>query len=212
VPSYEIWDKQPNESARAYALFAHYRDMGPLERSFSRVSREFGRSVETVTGLSRKHNWVPRCTAWDAENERIKRASQIKAVESAARRQVLAGQMMMSKGLKRLQAMTDKEVDLLSVWESVRLIEGGSRLERIGLGEPEPGVFIGQSISLSLGETTLAEILRTNPTRVGPIVGLLAELAQTVPELSAGGAVYYDGEAEEIDPDFDLSDENEETT
>jgi hypothetical protein len=211
MAAFAVWDRQAGESAKAFALFGHYRDMGPLERSLSRVAREFGRPTATVEWLARKHNWVPRATAWDTENERIKRSSQIKAVESLARRQVLAGQLMMAKGLKRLQAMSDEEVALLSLWETIRLIEGGARLERIGVGQPDEAAAVTfQQVSVNVGESTLAEILRRNPTRVGPIVAALDLLRQTVPELGSGGpAVYY--EEVEIEPDLEEAEDDEPT-
>lgn len=140
--------------------------------------------------MARRYNWVPRAQAWDQENERIKRASQIKGIESMARRQVLAGQLMMSKGIKRLQAMSDDEVALLSVWEAKMLTMEGAKLERQGYGAPED-VIVQQNV-VNIGGSTIRDILRANPTRVGPIIAVLEELKRTMPELAAGDTVYYD--------------------
>jgi hypothetical protein len=130
------WPRQFQETARSYALFAAYRDMGPGERSLARVAREFGRSLDAVQQLSRRHGWVARAMAWDAENELVKRAAQVKELEAMARRQVLAGQLFQSRGVKRVQGMTDKEIGRLSISEAIRLVETGVRLERLGPGEP----------------------------------------------------------------------------
>lgn len=83
----------PRESARSHALFAAYRDMGPGMRSLARVAGESGRSLDAVEQLSRRHGWVARAMAWDAENERVKRAAQVTELEAMARRQVLTGQL-----------------------------------------------------------------------------------------------------------------------
>lgn len=203
--AYESWERQPRETPRAYALFSQYRDMGPLERSYVRVARDFGRSVSVIKKIAERNNWQPRVIAWDEENERTKRTAQVKEIEGMARRQVLAGQLFMSKGLKRVQAMTDEEVSMLSVWEAVRLVEAGVRLERLGRGETDgTNINLVQQNTMLVAQssdTPLIELLRRNPTRVGPVVELLSAIQQSIPELASPGVV-YDGVPLEEDEDM----------
>jgi hypothetical protein len=168
-----------------------------VERSLARVARDTGRQRNAVEQLSRRNAWVPRAQAWDAENERIKRNAQIAELEVIARRQVLAGQLLMAKGLTRIKDLTDVETARLSVSEAIRLVETGARLERLGHGEPgdldQP--YVERSVVLTGGETPIMEILRRNPSRVGPVVEILAKLQEALPEL-------VDGE-----PDAEVDDE-----
>lgn len=208
--AFEPWDRQPRETSRAYALFAQYRDAGPLERSFAKVAREFSRKMSTITTIARRYDWVARAAAWDAENERIKRNSQVKEIEGMARRQVLAGMLFQNKALKRIQGLTDEEINLLSLWEAMRLFELGVRTERVGRGEPGDMTPVLHQQNLIIGgmEAPIIELLRKNPTRVGPVVELLAQLQAALPELSEDSPVYYDAE----DPDLaDLVDGAEES-
>ena len=96
LDGHEAWDRQLGETSRGYALFATYRDLGPLERSLGRVARDAGGSLGSVQQLSRRNSWVARAEAWDSENDRQKRALQAREREQMARRQVLAGQLLMS--------------------------------------------------------------------------------------------------------------------
>lgn len=218
MPVFEQWDRQSTETSRAYALFAHYRDAGPLERSYPKVARDFGRKVSTIVTIAQRYNWVARAALWDAENERIKRAATIKELEGMARRQVLAGQLFMSKGLKKIQSLTDDDIALMSTWEAIRLVEVGTRLERLGRGETDAfdQSHIVANVLISAGaDTPIVELLRRNPTRVGPFIETLVAMESIMPELSDSAPVYYDGESEEIDelttPDEDDLADVEET-
>jgi hypothetical protein len=79
------WDRQRGESARAYAAFCLYRDLGP-DRSLAEVTRRAAgtqtatiyvlkrgderscgrkRKSGQVGGWCRKFGWIERCQAWD---------------------------------------------------------------------------------------------------------------------------------------------------
>ena len=79
------YEQQPRESARAYAAFKTYLDMGP-QRSLARVARHYGKSNTAMEKLSRKYGWPERVAARDAhlaelEREAIERLACEKAVE-----------------------------------------------------------------------------------------------------------------------------------
>src|SRR3954447_21109483 len=85
----KFFEKQPDESAKAYAAFACYRDLGP-ERSTRKVAQRLGRSVALIQRWSRRHAWVARAGAYDnlLEMERhaaVEDYERTKAVELAAR-------------------------------------------------------------------------------------------------------------------------------
>ena len=194
--------RQIRETARSHALFVAYRDMGPAERSLARVARDFGRSLDAIEQLSRRHGWVARAAASDAENERVKRATQVRELEASARRQILAGQLFQSRGVKRVQALADMGIAQLSISEAMRLVEVGFRLERLGHGEQfDIGPLTGrQDTIVANALTPIVEIVRRDPSRVGPVVTLISRLRDLLPELSGS----------EMPPDLDDSDEKSE--
>jgi hypothetical protein len=59
------WDRQPSESARAYAAFERYLCMDPNERSLEQAARLSGKSTRHIERLSRDHDWVNRVAAFD---------------------------------------------------------------------------------------------------------------------------------------------------
>ena len=198
----EIWDRQPGESSRGYGLFVHYRDLGPLERSYARVARDLERKVSGIEAIAPRNDWLARAAAWDAENERIKRASQIKDLERMARRQVLAGQLFQSRAVKRFQAMTDADIAKMTIWEAIRLYETGFRLERFGLGDPErldPVPPRSGDDRATRSDIPIAEILRRNPSRVGPVVEVLAQLVELLPGLAGDDEAPWDGDEDDLD-------------
>ena len=198
----EIWDRQPGESSRGYSLFVCYRDLGPLERSYARVARDLGRKMSGIEAIAQRNNWHPRAAQWDAQNERVKRASQIKDLERMAHRQVLTGQLFQGRAVKRFQAMTDADIAKMSIWEAIRLYETGFRLERFGLGDParlDLAPAPSSDERASRGDIPIADLLRRNPSRVGPVVELLAQLVAALPELARDDEALWDGDEDDLD-------------
>jgi hypothetical protein len=70
------WERLPKESARAYAAFCAYRDLG-AERSIDAAgtqqlgSRSRKRAPRTWFKWSRRFHWVKRAEAWDAHLVRV---------------------------------------------------------------------------------------------------------------------------------------------
>lgn len=58
------WEQQPNESAKVFAPFAAYRDMG-RSRSLRDLARMEHRSVQGLGRLSTIYKWVARAAAYD---------------------------------------------------------------------------------------------------------------------------------------------------
>lgn len=56
------FERQPRESAKAFAAFSLYRDMGP-EPSLAAVAEKLGKSKTTIAKWSRNYHWQDRLTA-----------------------------------------------------------------------------------------------------------------------------------------------------
>ena len=183
APIIEAWDRQPGEGSKPWAAFCVYRDMDPAMRSLSNVAQQLSKSKVLMARWSSSWRWVGRVQAWDSEKDRQKRAGALKAIEDMGRRQVAMGLLMQSKGMSRLNAIGPDEVQLLSAFEAIRLIETGVRLERIGRGSPA----IDQTVPpVIIEQPPIIEFLRRNPVRIGPVVEALAALRAAVPELTQG--------------------------
>jgi tRNA A37 threonylcarbamoyltransferase TsaD len=53
---HNLWDKQANESAKAYQRFAQYRDIG-AGRSLRKLAKDLELSPSTLAEISTKHEW-----------------------------------------------------------------------------------------------------------------------------------------------------------
>ena len=129
----DLWERQPMESARAFAAFSRYRDMGPGQRSSAKVAQELGRSKTLMDRWSSCWSWVKRAEAWDAEQEHTRaeamRARQLQAVEEDFQ----LGAALTAKAAKNLMALADAG---LSAQEIVRLAHEGVVIKRLTLGMP----------------------------------------------------------------------------
>ena len=180
----EWWERQPGETSKAFAAFCVYRDLGPT-RSLSKVGQTLGRSVQWMEHWSSIHSWVVRAAASDSEQDRIRRTAANAEIAKMAERQARAGQLMQAKGIKRVADMTDEDIKLLSIWEATRLVETGVKIERTARGEPTIAqVELVQPPAVPA--MRIIEILRLNPSRIGPVVQALAALREALPELAPG--------------------------
>lgn len=81
------WDRQPDETDKAWAAFQLYRDMPvfhqePLERrSLANLATKLGySSLTTLTNWSKKYEWVNRCRAFDTQLSIVNEEAQLASV------------------------------------------------------------------------------------------------------------------------------------
>ena len=60
------WLQQAGESAKAYQAYTVYQGLEPTERSTERVAKECGKSWGLMQRWCTNHQWIARCTAYDA--------------------------------------------------------------------------------------------------------------------------------------------------
>ena len=68
----QLWDKQQNESQKAFDAFAMYRDLE--KRSFKAIAEKLNCSPQNIFQWSSRFNWKGRCDAFDVEQDRQQRA------------------------------------------------------------------------------------------------------------------------------------------
>ncbi len=80
MPDRQPWERQPNETDRAWAAFQVYYNMPPSERSHDAAYRERykkgpnAHATKTFRTWSNHHDWKNRAGAWDRHLDDIERA------------------------------------------------------------------------------------------------------------------------------------------
>jgi hypothetical protein len=141
------WEQQAGESAKAYAAFGLYRDLGSrrsldeASRSYHRSDREIQhasarrppRASGTIRRWAQRYNWLARARAWDQEFERIRQAEQRAALQEMAERHAKEALMMQNKAIERLRQLRPEE---LGTRETLAYLVEAAKLERLARGEP----------------------------------------------------------------------------
>lgn len=77
------WERLPRESNPAWLAFQAYRDMG-LERTTAKVSKALDLASSMIWEWSRRWDWVERCRAYDAYQQRLKDEAHDREMVAAA--------------------------------------------------------------------------------------------------------------------------------
>jgi hypothetical protein len=158
-PSRVPWDRQPDETDKAWAAFVIYRDLGSI-RTVARTTKELGkRNPQHVEDWSRKYGWRFRVEEYDRDQDR-------KAREEAER--------------IRLAEVERQTKEMLTVTRSMWVLAGeGLRfwLERIEAlrksaeaGETidgEPPLSPADIKNLADAGMKLQRLLEEKPTEIG---------------------------------------------
>lgn len=161
-PDEELWERQPEESARAFQAFAAYRDMG-AERSTAKVARALGRTKALCDRWSSRWGWVARVDAWDAEQDREqqRRTSERYAQTNEAIHGI--GVSILSKIQRRLKSLNETEIDEMPLDALARLYGQATRAIRIVQGEPTERHAVEVNRSDPEAEREVALAILRNP-------------------------------------------------
>lgn len=130
-PEAAPWERQTGEGPAAWAAFQVYRDLGS-GRSIRKAAEHLGRSPLHLSELSSAHGWVSRCASWDNEMDRLARADIVKAIKKMRREHADLGVDMLVKSANALSKLPE---DRLTAADICRMVEVGSKLERISRGD-----------------------------------------------------------------------------
>jgi len=119
------WERQPGESAQAYAAFDIYCKLG-AERSLGAVARECNKSVSLMGRWSSTWGWQRRSRDYDNEVKRRELAEAQKAQKKMQERQIRTAVLLQKKAV---QALDKLKVEELSPQEILRFISEGAKLE-----------------------------------------------------------------------------------
>jgi len=138
------FEKQPRESAKAFAAFSLYLSQG-AERSTAAVAKELAKSEQLVRRWSAKFGWTDRVAAHGAhlaivEREAIEAAARGKAAEWESREQKLREtewamhEAAIAAAKKGLAAYMDREKVYANLADIARMLEIASKLGRLATG------------------------------------------------------------------------------
>ena len=125
------WERQEDESTKAYEAFCIYRDMG-IQRSLSKVAEQLQKSDTLMGRWSRTFDWVERAAQWDSEQDRVARQQQLDEIKKMRKRHAtLAGAMLM----KAAAALKELPEDEIKATDISRMVDVASKLERLSRGD-----------------------------------------------------------------------------
>ena len=139
-----IFEKQPRESAKAFAAFSLYLSQG-AERSTREVGKQLGKSEGLIERWAAKFDWRSRVAAHGAhlaivEREAIEAAARGKAAEWSSREQKLREtewamhEAAIVAAKKGLAAYMEREKVYANLADIARMLEIASKLGRLATG------------------------------------------------------------------------------
>lgn len=129
----EAWERQPDETGKAYEAFAIYRDMG-VSRSAAKVGKRLGKSKMLMDRWSSRHKWVERAAAWDAENERVAMEAHFNAIKDMRARHANLGGLMVDVAMSAMQELATKP-HRISGTAATQIAAEGVKIERLSRGD-----------------------------------------------------------------------------
>jgi hypothetical protein len=153
----EPWERQRNETAKAYAAFRLFRDLGPA-RSFAEVTRQVhgtlndeterttpakrqrGRprtkSHTVISRWAQKYDWLRRVTLWDQATDRMRMQQAAEEIRKMTERHISLAGMLQGQAAKRLRQLTDEDIEKMGLETVLKFIMQGTTLERLSRDLP----------------------------------------------------------------------------
>jgi hypothetical protein len=133
------YERQLNESTKAFAAFAAFRDLGPDRSVLKAYRQETGKKqARQPSGLwlgwARTHDWHERAAAWDRYVDQEQQRAQVRARKDMAERHAKAAMGLQEKAIRRLMSMQPND---LGPGDVLRYLIEAAKLERLARGEPE---------------------------------------------------------------------------
>jgi len=105
-----IWERQENESAKAYEAFREYRDMGS-QRSFDKVGQKLVKSRQLLSRWSSQYDWVKRVEAYEDQKRKIAEEAEANEI-----RQVMSqGYALIHKRVQSLGKLAAKLENMINL-------------------------------------------------------------------------------------------------
>ena len=134
----EMWEKQPDESQRAYSAFSIFRDSEKRSLKLVATSLNPPCSIQNVFWWSTRHNWKLRVDAFDLWMDQQQRQEFARSRVKMRERHLAVAKAMLNvaaHGLKEWQGRIEGKLPLhLEPEQIAMLVRSASELERSVLG------------------------------------------------------------------------------
>lgn len=151
----EPFDRQPEESDKAFEAFVLYRSMG-AERTISKVTKQLHKRVGICERWSREQGWSYRAAEWDRAEDRHRREASLQAAEDKAREKVMVADLMW-----------ETAAEALILWN--RKLEAQAQYIQENPDAPLPTPCMSPNHARQLAEAglKLSQLLQGKPTEIG---------------------------------------------
>ena len=110
----KLWERQPSETAKAYAAFLLYRDLPAIDRSVSaareRHQRDTKGTLRQWKGWSMRNGWVNRAAEHDSDLASRRREHTAKELERSQDDALILIRAALAKVAERIKGMDAKEL------------------------------------------------------------------------------------------------------
>ena len=103
----EKWERQEGESAKQYAYFKTFLDLGAL-RTIPKVQEKTNKSLTYLNTLSSRNNWIARADAYDRYIDEITRKENIEAIKKNNKENIQLAQAIKFVVGKKAKLLIDK--------------------------------------------------------------------------------------------------------
>jgi len=103
----EKWERQEGESAKQYAYFKTFLDLGAL-RTIPKVQEKTNKSLTYLNTLSSRNNWIARADAYDRYIDEITRKENIEAIKKTNKENIQLAQAIKFVVGKKAKLLIDK--------------------------------------------------------------------------------------------------------
>lgn len=120
------WERQDGESAKAFAAFLAYLQLGE-KRSLRAVAQKLLKSYTLISRWSRTYQWVDRAAAYDTEQWKAEREKEKRDRERMRKRQLAIAEEYQKKAFDAFKLL---EASDMKPGEILRFFVEGAKLER----------------------------------------------------------------------------------
>ena len=109
-----LWERQPSETAKAYAAFLLYRDLPAIDRSVAAArdgqARDKKGTLRQWNGWSMRNGWVNRAAEHDSDLASLRREHTAKEMERSQNEALILIRAALAKVAERIQGMDAEEL------------------------------------------------------------------------------------------------------
>lgn len=123
------WERQKDESEKAFEAFKIYRDMGE-DRTISAVVKRLEKSRNLIDRWKERWSWKERVRAYDNELEKQAKSKAVKDYKAMTERHIKIAVQLQKKALEALNNLETKRMSPKDIKEFIKMATDLERLNR----------------------------------------------------------------------------------